>query len=317
MTTTRTYTLSSTTQGPTYPPSELMNAEGDFVVVGRINRADVPADRPAASAAGQGAGGIEIEAAHGTAAKWGAAIVGADSPVPPFGSNAPYRIRRELDLSRLCDDDAAMALYTLPIPLPTNNYAMRFAPDQAADHAMRPRPSFALHQAPIPDLRPEDAIRRTRPITLGEWLRARGELTVTIGGDGRSALFELRCTGLIENSLYTVMSLRERDFDPLAPTRPGPLGIPNVMIADGEGNGTFSARLPNPFPQGDPADGSARNRVINVIVLWMSYQMSHGGAIGLFGLGGDIHAQLKLPVPGFGEFSTHDAARAGRRGGEE
>jgi hypothetical protein len=44
--------------------------------------------------------------------------------------------------------------------------------------------------------------------------------------------------------------------------------------------------------------------VINVVVLWMSYQRSYGGAIGHFGLGGDIHAQLKLRGPSFGEFTT-------------
>jgi hypothetical protein len=35
-----TLVLSVTTQGPLYPPSEIMNADGDFIVVGRIARAD-------------------------------------------------------------------------------------------------------------------------------------------------------------------------------------------------------------------------------------------------------------------------------------
>ncbi|PTW62031.1 hypothetical protein C8N35_10163 [Breoghania corrubedonensis] len=301
MATLRSYELALTTQGPTYPPSELMNEDGDFVVIGRINRGRA-ADK------GEGPVDIEIHHAHGTAAEWGAAIVAADSPVPPFGDNAPYRIRRELDLDNLTREDAAMALCTLPIPLPTNNYTIRFAPDQASAHAMRARPSYPLHAVPIPDLRPEDGLQRQTPITLGEWIAARGNLQVTVDGDGSSALFEMDCTGLIPNSLYTIMSLRERDFDPQAPTRPGPLGIPNVMITDRDGNGSFQARLPDPFPETDAPDGTKRNRVINVILLWMSYQMSHGGAIGLFGLGGDVHAQLKLPVPGFGEFVT----RAGR-----
>jgi len=37
----------------------------------------------------------------------------------------------------------------------------------------------------------------------------------------------------------------------------------------------------------------------------MSYQMNCGGAIGWFGLGGDIHAQLKLAEPGFQTLQTH------------
>lgn len=296
---TRTYELALTTQGPTYPPSEVMNEDGDFVVIGRINRG-IASQRRGAVAADT----IEVHRAHGTEAGWGAAIVAADSPVPAFGSNQPYHIRRELDLSNLSADDLGMVLCTLPIPLPTNNYAMRFAPDQSSEWATRARPSFPFHAAPIPDLRAEDGLRRTTPITFGEWIRARGTLSVTISADAHSALFEMECHGLIPDSLYTVMSLRERDFDPTDATRPGPLGIPNVMISDRDGNGRFHASLPNPFPEDAPVNGPARNRVVNVILLWMSYQMSHGGAIGLFGLGGDVHAQLKLPAPGFGEFVT-------------
>lgn len=61
--------------------------------------------------------------------------------------------------------------------------------------------------------------------------------------------------------------------------------------------------MPNPFP--DPNRPEA-NRIVNVVVLWMSDQMNHGGAIGRFGLGGDIHAQLKLPALAFQEFTTHN-----------
>lgn len=299
MTQRQTYDLTLTTQGPTYPPSELMNADGDFVVIGRINRATEQGDGPLSGSNAP----IDIHRAHGTAAEWGAAIVSADSPVPPFGANAPYKIKRDLDLSALSAADRAMELYTLPIPLPTNNYAMHFAPDQSNAFSMRARPSYPLHAAPIPDFRPEDGLMRHQPITLGEWIEAKGQLTVTLSPDRSEALFEMECSGLIPDSLYTVMSLREGDFHPQNPSRPGPLGIPNVMVADAQGNGRFRARLPNPFPDSAPP-GGVRNRVINVILLWMSYQMSHGGAIGLFGLGGDVHAQLKLPVPSFGEFVT-------------
>src|SRR3546814_3424299 len=93
---------------------------------------------------------------------------------------------------------------------------------------------------------------------------------------------------MIPNSLYTIMSLRRFDLNPLSPTRPGPLGIPNVFITDKNGNSSYHATLPNPFPEADKDNG---NRIINVVVLWMSYQMNRGGAIGWFGLGGDVHAQ--------------------------
>lgn len=301
----RTYELSLTTQGPTYPPSELMNADGDFIVIGRINSMQ---QEGAVAAPGNV---IDVHGAHGTGTHWGAAVVSADSPVPPFGSNAPYRIVRDLDLDNLSETDRRMVLYTLPIPLPTNNYAMHFAPEQSSFHNMRVRPSYPLHAAPIPDLRPEDGLRRAEPITLGDWVQAKGTLEVSVASDGHFALFEMECSGLIPDSLYTVMSLRERDFDPTGPTRPGPLGIPNVMITNSNGDGHFRARLPNPFPLTDGENGSPRNRVVNVILLWMSYQMSHGGAIGLFGLGGDVHAQLKLPTPSFSEFVTTSDSREG------
>jgi hypothetical protein len=300
MTSARTYDLVLTTQGPTYPPSEIMNADGDFVVIGRINRTARKTERAALPT---GDASINIHPAHGASSAWGTAIVATDSPAPPFGSNAPYHVIREFDCLNLTPEDQNMVLYTLPVPLPTNNYPMQFAPEQSNPHSIRPRPSYPLHAAPIPDLRAEDGLRRTAPITLGDWVQAKGKLQVSIDRDEHFALFEMEFSGLIPDSLYTVMSLREQDFNPLRPTRPGPLGVPNVMITDSHGDGRFHAQLPNPFPE-SAKNGGERNRVVNVILLWMSYQMSHGGAIGLFGLGGDVHAQLKLPAPSFSEFMT-------------
>lgn len=273
--------LSVTTQGPLYPPSEIMNRDGDFVVVGRVNR--------------EGDNGRII-------APWGMAIVRATSPVPPFGQHRPYDIVRELSPT-LSTDDQDMALYTLPVPLPCNNYPMVFAPEQCPDTRGMHRPSYPFHEVPIPDLRPQDGPRVTEPITLGQWMRAQGTLEVTLAPSRRHATFRLECLNLVPGSLYTVMSLRERDLDPAGPTRPGPLGVPNVFVADEYGRARYSATLPNPFPVGDDP---ARNRVINVIVLWMSYQRSYGGAIGWFGLGGDIHAQLKLREASFLDLATID-----------
>lgn len=108
---------------------------------------------------------------------------------------------------------------------------------------------------------------------------------------------------LVPSSLYTVMSLRENDLNPSVISRPTPLGVPNVFITDRHGNGTYEAELPNPFPT---ADREGRNRIINIIVLFMSSQMSYGGAIAHYGLGGDIHAHLKLKEPKFSQFETID-----------
>ncbi|MFZ2315074.1 MAG: hypothetical protein WAW86_05395 [Gammaproteobacteria bacterium] len=255
-----------------------MDENGNFIVIGRINRIDN----------GQ------------VASNWGAALVAQKSPVPKFGEQAPYGIVQELcvdELGALSD----MVLYTLPLPLPCNNYPMVFAPTQNPSGDKNARKSYPLHEAPIPDLREEDGRKMVSAITLSDWCKAQGECTVSILPDQTTAIFEFNFTGLIPESLYTVMSLREHDLDPGRLTRPGPLGVPNVFITDEMGCASYKAVLLNPFPS---MELSSHNRIINVVVLWMSSQCSYGGAIGLYGLGGDIHAQLKLQEPSFFEFVT-------------
>lgn len=281
---TEIHELSLTTQGPLYPPSEVMDGDGDFVVVGMINRTTP-----------EGA----------TVPEWGAAVVSPDSPVPEFGTLAPYTLVRELDT----DPDGAdrdLVLYTLPLPLPCNNYPMLFAPEQLPDADQVKRPSHAFHEVPIPDLRPEDGPKVVEPVTFGDWMRAGGTLQVGVTADGHSGTFDFEFSRLVPHSVYTVMSLRAHDLDPAGPTRPGPLGVPNVFVTDADGSGRYHATMPNPFP--DP-DLPRANRIINVVVLWMSYQRSYGGAIGEFGLGGDIHAHLKLRGPSFQDLRTTEAAR--------
>jgi len=274
------YELSLTTQGPFYPPSEVMDQEGNFIVIGRINRI--------------GEQGQVIS-------QWSRAVVSSSSILPPFEEQAPYEIIRELS-DPLSVADAALVLHTLPLPLPCNNYPMVFAPKQHPAANSVQRPSYAFHQVPIPDLRAEDGPKVVEPITLGQWSRARGTLEVSVPADRKTGNFRFEFSGLIPNSMYTVMSLRQHDLNPLAPTRPGPLGIPNVLIADNAGSATYQATLSNPFPS---ANTPHANRIVNVVLLWMSYQMNRGGAIGWYGLGGDIHAQLKLKEASFSEFLTH------------
>ncbi|MEV4869895.1 hypothetical protein [Streptomyces syringium] len=281
MTQSRTFQLSLTTQGPAYPPSEVMDGNGDFIVIGRINRDN-------------GAGGVSQT--------WGSAIVSADSPLPKFGEHQPYEIVRELPdhPAQFSPADNEIVLHTLPLPLPCNNYPMVFAPEQCPDAHLVTRPSYPFHQVAVPDLRAQDGPKVTEPVTLGKWAEARGELEVRLVDGGTAAEFACDFSGMLPNSLYTVMSLREHDLDPDGPTRPGPLGVPNAFVTDQDGKGRYRAVLPDPFP----APGAGGNRIVNVIVLWMSYQQNYGGAIGWFGLGGDIHAQLKLQGPSFMEFVT-------------
>lgn len=277
----REYNLSLTTQGPLYPPSEVMDEDGNFIVIGALNRQD----------------------ADGTVATgWGRAIVRSDSPIPAFGDRAPYAIIEEFG-DDLTPHIADKVLHTLPLPLPCSNYPMLFAPDQHPQANEERHPSYPFHKTPIPDARPEHGRHLDRPVRLKDWMSAKGRLNVSLMQEGRSAKFDFDFEGLLPNSLYTIMTLREHDLNPDGPTRPGPLGIPNVFVTDRNGAGRFNARLPNPFPD---RDSPGANRVVNVVVLWMSYQLSHGGAIGRYGLGGDIHAHLKLQGPSFQDFQTHD-----------
>ncbi|MCU1612674.1 MAG: hypothetical protein JWO98_214 [Frankiales bacterium] len=273
------YELSLTTQGPLYPPSEVLDPDGNFLVIGKIL----------------------TRANDGTiTSHWGSAVVAADTQVPPFGELLPYRILRDLDTSPT-GPDASTVLHTLPLPLPATNYPMLFAPEQCPQAHQLIRPSYAFHEVPIPDF--HEALRRpeVQPVTLGHWLQATGELSVEILPGGSNARFTCLLTGLIPNSLYTFMSLRAHDLDPDGPTRPLPLGVPNVLVTDEQGNGSFRTVLVNPFPA---PETPGANRVVNVILLWMSYRQNYAGAIGQFGLGGDVHAQLKLKDPGFFELVT-------------
>lgn len=256
------FQLTPTTQGPLYPPSEIVDKNGDFVVVGNIIRED-------------------------KAISWGMAIVSKNSTVPKFGEISAYSVKEELnDISE--EKLSEIELFTLPLPLPLNNYPMVFAPEQCANAAQIHRPSLPLNKGYIYDYRESDGRRKLPKIVLSDWLKAEG--SVDINTDGFSARFDFSFKNLVPNSLYTVMSLREKDLDPNELTRPGPLGIPNVFITDEKGNGNYFAILDNPFPKHDENS----NRIINIIVLFMSSQQSYGGAIGYFGLGGDVHAQLKL-----------------------
>jgi len=275
------YDLSVTTQGPLYPPSEVMDEEGNFIVIGALNRR-------------RSDGKVITD--------WGRAIVKVGSPVPLFGESAPYTIIEEFG-EEIPPHVGDKVLHTLPLPLPCANYPMLFAPEQYPTANSEQRPSYPFHKTPIPDALPEHGRQLVDPVRLKDWMTAKGQLDLTVTRDGRSAEFDFDFKGLIPNSLYTVMSLREKDLNADGPTRPGPLGIPNVFVTDRGGAGKFYARLPNPFPE--PGTSGA-NRVVNVVVLWMSYQLSHGGAIGRYGLGGDIHAQLKLRAPSFQDFRTHD-----------
>lgn len=265
------YQLSVTTQGPLYPPSEIMDEKGNFVVIGYINKKEPGSSK--------------------IVSKWGGAIVSTSSVTPQLGDTREYDIVKEFNPLDI-DQNVDRVLWTLPYPIPNCNYDMNFCPQQKPYTSKRD--SYPLHLAPIPDARNIDGRKIKKPIMLSEWLKASGKLKLEEVSSSKEVNFTVECSGLIPNALYTVMVLRQNDLNPELKTRPGVLGIPNVFITNQLGEGYHQATLTDPF--------NDKNRIINVIVLFMSSQMSYGGAIGHFGLGGDIHAVLKLKKPSFFEF---------------
>ncbi|CUH50806.1 hypothetical protein [Shimia marina] len=163
-----TYDLSVTTQGPLYPPSEIMDEDGNFIVIGAINHSID--DR--------------VEA------NWTGAIVSPESTVPDFGEKAPYKILElfspDIPLPLHLADKV---LHTLPLPLPCNNYPMVFAPQQYPDANSDVRPSYPFHEAPIPDRRPEHGRQLQRPVKLHDWIQAQGKLRITLEDEARIARF--------------------------------------------------------------------------------------------------------------------------------
>jgi HAD superfamily phosphoserine phosphatase-like hydrolase len=144
----KTYHLVMTTQGPAYPPSELMDEHGNFIVIGKLNINN---------------NGLAIQ-------EWGGAMVSVSSPLPTFGDNLPYSIIKRFSYEPLNKEDDCV-LYTLPLPIPCNNYLMNFAPEQKP--ACLLRPSFPLHQVPIPDLKEEHGRKIDMQRLANEWFQAK------------------------------------------------------------------------------------------------------------------------------------------------
>jgi hypothetical protein len=211
--------LPNSTQGPLWPPSEVVNEDGDFILVGTVLTEVAP-------------GQIVPLPKQ--------AVLVSKETVPPLDKNgredfsnvlgAPYKVIRPLDLTP-GSTDLEMVLHTSSfgpfeglfgggprIPRegesPYNlNGVLPFCPElfpSASQRDSYTRPSFPFHKAPIwgfqgdqlaydvdtgepydphtgSDCPPEGCpgensvdTRRTTPITLDEWLRARGEVTITL-----------------------------------------------------------------------------------------------------------------------------------------
>lgn len=340
-----------TTQGPFWPPSEVADEDGNFVLLG-INLTS------------PGPGMISPEPNS-------AAIISKDT-VPPLDANgketpfnwfaAPYQTVRSLNLNA-GSPDLNMVLYSHSFgpaegdfgPAPripalgdskfNLNGLLLVCKDlfpTAAQATNYKRPAFPLHQVPIwgfqgdgigydPETGAvvdpmiatgpgcpflgcsgEDKIsfRREKPITLGEWLRAKGEVTIKlirfdeVQGGFTHAKFDFEFRDLLPESVYTVWAVRPRNAPSQTQAqRPvAPLGIPNVIRTDRHGNVDVSFIVRNPFP--DPKTDTFGHRIAGLNIVFHSDAQNWGACFGRFGAGVDVHAHLSTFTDGTLDFTN-------------
>jgi hypothetical protein len=336
------------TQGPLWPPSDLTNANGDFLVVG-FSLATLG-----------GVPGIPL---------FDQAVLVSKDSVPPLDENgdkinnnwflASYDVIRPLNLSP-GSPDLDMVLYALSIGPPEDGTTIPRVPavgdsaynlytDQLPCQEVFPsssqlpvygRQRYALHEVPIwgfqgdgfaldvhtgdpyvpnnhngpgcgsgcPGEEVLDYRPQREPITLGDWLAARGTVRISltdfdrVQGGYTAADFNFKFRNLVPSSVYTVLTIRPRripgsDFFPQA----DPLGLPNILISDRAGNAEATLHEIHPFP--DPANDPLGHRVIGVIVAYHPDYKNWGACGGLFATGVDIHTHFNSLIKGNLDFT--------------
>jgi hypothetical protein len=346
-----TVDLPVSTQGPLWPPAEVTNAAGDFVLIGVGLVTAVP---------GQ----------PGVLPVFGAAwLVSKDTPFPVDASGrriienwfiSGHKVIRPLDLSR-GSPDLDMELFSLSMGPPDDDTgtlripaqgdsAQNLNTDQPPCSEVFPtteqlasysRPRYPLNQVPIYGFQGdgvdydiitgqpfktnqgfghgcgtgcpgEDLLDRRPPlgpITLGQWIEARGQAAITLTDYDpntkhfTAADFEITLRHMIPNSIYTVWTFRPRRI-------PGdnfigqanPLTIPNVIVTDRHGFGVGHMHVINPFP--DPAIDTKGLRITGLIIAWHPDYQNWGACGGRLGAGVDIFSHLNTVVNGNLDFTT-------------
>lgn len=317
--------LPVTTQGPLWPPAEVVNQQGHFVLLGTaLQEDDMGQVSPVPDQA----------------------LLVDKNTVPPLDESgmenpslggAPYQVIRPLDLSA-GSADLDMVLHSNSYG-PANGSGGRPniprqgetaynlngvgivcgevfpAGSQAATYM---RPSMPLHEVPvygftgdgvrydadtgegIPNEEPGVDRRRVQPVTLGDWLQSRGQVRVRLtdrqeGGSYTAANFDFHLRNMLPNALYTVWAVRGRGPDALA--------VPNVITTDSQGVGRARFSVENPFPE-----GNAAMRIKGLAIVYHSDNQTWGGCFSRFGPGVDAHGifnTLKAPGPNpFADFVT-------------
>jgi hypothetical protein len=344
-----TRNLPVSTQGPFWPPAEVTDENGDFLLVGQV---------------------LEEVAPGQTVFVPNQAVVVSKDTVPALRSDgvedadnwfgAGYDVIRPLDLRRGSPDlDTVLwALSFGPYDHPSGapripaegdsafnlNKDLVVCADAAPASSQRSafrRERVPLHLVPIPGFQGDGVVKDPdtgessdpmsatgcgqprcpgedevdvraveTPITLGQWLRARGRVKIQLENFDRQrggfthARFTFKMRDLIPYGLYTVWGVRlrtvpipgvfeRRDIDPLA--------TPNVIAADENGNATASFLVEHPFP--DAATDTRGLRIIGLSLVWHSDYQTKGACFSRTGPGVDVHAQFNTLIDGSGEIA--------------
>ncbi|HKD80600.1 MAG TPA: hypothetical protein VKH81_12960 [Candidatus Angelobacter sp.] len=336
-----TLRLPNSTQGPFWPPSEVTNKDGDFIVVGQVLSfvspgVSVPVPNQAVIVSKDTIPALDKN--------------GVEDPTNWFG--AAYTVVRKLDLTP-GSKDLDTILYTNsfgPVDGPHGaapripkagdskfnlNGDLTVCSDLFPASSQRTTftlPRFQLQDFPVngfqgdnvaynpdtgdtfdpmtatgcgkPNCPGEDAVdhRRTKPVTLGEWLKANGTVKITPTRFDKTlnaftaARFEFEIHDMLPNGLYTIWAVRLRTLPALGQRAINPLAIPNVITTDERGNGRGSFEIPNPFP--DPATDTRGLRIIGISMVFHSSEQTWGACFNKAGPGVGVHVVFSTLADG-------------------
>ncbi len=164
-------------------------------------------------------------------------------------------------------------------------------------------------QCPMPGCSGENLVDEypiKEAITLGRYLEAEGKMEINLSdfdelsGGYTAADFSFKFEKLLPNSVYTIWALRTNFFHPGPAARvPDPITLSNIITSDKEGNGKLSFKLSNPFPS-HQTDNSG-TRIIGIVVVYHSDQVSWSACPGRTGPGVETHSIFSTMVSGLPE----------------
>ena len=149
-------------------------------------------------------------------------------------------------------------------------------------------------------------------VTLGKWLSAKVDLTITLtdwdeeNNAYTTTRFDFRARNLIPDAIYTVGTIRQSFFAPSpfakVPTTATPA---SHIVTNRKGRGKLNFTMVNPFPTRETDDAGVR--VIGIGIGYKSDVATHGACTLRFGAGVDMHGVASSSgtgAPDFTDFVT-------------